>query len=275
MDAAGRRSDAELARLELENELDLWRRAVALSPRGASDRDASVAWFASGLPFPYFNQVLTVGSPVEPADLARAIAILRGRGDPFMVRIRDGDDDPLVPQLLSLGLREDPDERLPGMAVHPIDGPTFDAVRWTPAGLEIRFVEDARGLADHVAVVAAGFGMPLDLVRELFPPEELDVPGIAAFVGYAAGRPVASAFGYTAEGTVGVYNVATVAEVRRLGYGGAMTRRVVADGRERGAAVAILQSSPMGRRLYESLGFREVVSYRAFMDGPAAATDPR
>jgi ribosomal protein S18 acetylase RimI-like enzyme len=260
-------TDAELARLELENELELWTRSVALAPRGDSGRDGSVAWFASGLPVASFNQVLTVGTTIDPASLDRAVATLRSRTDPFEVRIRAGIDDALIPQLERLGLREDPDEGIPGMAAHPIDDIADDRHAGAdPPGLEIRKVDDDRGHEDHQTVVAEGFGMPIALVRALLPLAGRTIPGIALFVGYADGRAAATALGFTAGSTVGVYNVATLADARRLGYGGAMTRRVIADGRARGATVAILQSSAMGRRLYESIGFREVVAYRAFIE---------
>ena len=68
-------------------------------------------------------------------------------------------------------------------------------------------------------------------------------------------------------GTVGVYNVATVEDARRRGYGAAVTRRAIADGVTRGATVAILQSSDMGRPVYAAMGFREVLAFRVFVDG--------
>jgi ribosomal protein S18 acetylase RimI-like enzyme len=251
-----------LARLDLENELDLWARAVAVLPGGESGRDASVAWFVSGLPFPYFNQVLTIGDAIEPGSLEGAVATVRARQVPFLVRIRAGVDDAVVPRLLALGLLEDPDEAVPAMALSrsrptSVPMPTRGPTAWRSG----RSTGPARR---PPAVVADGFGMPEELARQLFA-AELDVPGIAAFTGWLDGRAVASAFGYTAGGTVGVYNVATVQDARRRGFGGALTRRAIADGVERGATVAILQTSRMGRRLYESLGFREIVVFRAFV----------
>jgi predicted acetyltransferase len=64
--------------------------------------------------------------------------------------------------------------------------------------------------------------------------------------------------------TIGVYSIATIPSARRHGYGAAMTARVVADGARDGCDVAILQASPMGRPIYERLGFRTVVTYDAF-----------
>jgi predicted acetyltransferase len=63
-----------------------------------------------------------------------------------------------------------------------------------------------------------------------------------------------------------VYNIATVEGARRRGYGTAMTVRVALDGRAAGCDVAALQASEMGRPIYERLGYRTVVRYRAFAD---------
>lgn len=263
-----RPTTAELARLELENELGLWAGALELYPGAASGQDDAVAWFATGLPAAFFNQVLAIGQRPDPGSLEQAIAAIRARGVPFHVRLRAGVDDELAPRLVELGFREDQDESIPGMAAWPIAGglPGPAARDVLPGDLEIRRVDGEASYDEHLGVVADGFGMPLDLARRLLPPESLDRPGLAAFTGYRDGRPVSTSFGYTAADTVGVYNVATLFEARRRGYGAAMTRRAVDDGRERGATVAILQSSAMGRRLYESLGFEEVVWYRAFLE---------
>ena len=61
--------------------------------------------------------------------------------------------------------------------------------------------------------------------------------------------------------------LATAGAFRRRGFGAAATRAVLRDGAERGASVAILQTSPLGHRVYEALGFREVVRYRVFLAG--------
>lgn len=264
MDVPTTPTDADLARRDLENEIELWSTAVALSPEGGSGREGDAAWFASGLPIPFFNQVLATGDGPDPAALARAIEAIRSRGVPFLVRLRAGIDDDVVGALAGMGFREDLTEAFPAMALHPI--PDAMASAPGPSDLDIREAVDEASLEDHVAVVSAGFGMPIDMARRLVPVEELTIPGFAPFVGYVGARPVATSLGYTASGTVGVYNVATVEDVRRRGYGAAVTRRAIADGVARGATVAILQSSDMGRPVYAGLGFREVLEFRVFVD---------
>ena len=261
-------TSADLARLDLANEVELWSTGVSYAPEGGSGREGDVAWFASGLPVAFFNQVVATGDATDLAALARAVDAIRARGVPFHVRVRSGVDDAIVPALADLGLREDPDEAYPAMALHPI--PADVAPADGPGDLDIRMVADAAGLEDHLAVVSGGFGLPIEFARQIVPLEEVTLPGFGLFVGYLGDRPVATSLGFTSEGTVGVYNVATLDDARRRGYGAAVTRRAVADGAARGATVAILQSSAMGRPVYEAIGFREVLAFRVFVDDQPA-----
>ena len=254
----------DLAERELDNTLQVWETGLALDPAALFERDGSVAWFSSALPIAFLNEVITCGPDPSPATLERGVARLRERGDPFIVRIREGIDDAVVPVVLRLGMREDPEEALPGMALHPIDATRLASP--PPAGLEVRRIEDVDGLADHHLVLADGFGMPLEVARRLIPEGTLGLPTCDIVVGYRDGAPVVTAMAATFDGTVGVYNVATLEGHRRLGYADALTRRAVLDGAARGATVAILQSSPMGQGVYERIGFREVVRYRVFVE---------
>ena len=187
---------------------------------------------------------------------------------PFQVRLRAGIDDGAVPALEALDLHEDPDEAYPALALHPI--PDDVAPATASADLDIRQATDAAGLEDHLAVMSPGFGLPIEIARGLVPIETLGMPGIGLYVGYVDDRPVATSMGYTSGGTIGVYNVATLKDARRRGYGAAVTRHAVAAGATRGATVAILQSSSMGLPVYEKIGFREVLAFRVFVDDAPA-----
>ncbi len=255
--------DARLARLALENEVDLWSHAVAFAPAGGAGRVGNVAWFASGLPLPFFNQVLTTADAADAASIEGCVAQLRARGVPFQVRLRAGLDDALIPPLAALGLDEDPDEAFPAMALHSMPSATA-----APDGLKIRRVVDAAGLNDHIDIVAASFGLPIEIARQFLLIDELSMPGFEMYVGYVNGRAVSSSLGFTANGTVGIYNVGTLREARGLGLGGALTRHAISEGQRQGASVAILQASAMGRHLYETIGFREVLTFRVFAEPP-------
>ena len=73
-----------------------------------------------------------------------------------------------------------------------------------------------------------------------------------------AGRPAATALGCLHDDVLGVYNVATLPDVRRQGLALAATVAILRDGAARGARYAVLESTEEGLPLYRRLGFREV-----------------
>jgi GNAT superfamily N-acetyltransferase len=90
-----------------------------------------------------------------------------------------------------------------------------------------------------------------------------DVP-LYHLLGRLDGRPVATATFLLAAGIVGIYDVSTVPDARRRGIGTAMTVAALQAGRAAGYEVAFLQPSPMGRNLYERLGFRPCYTCGAY-----------
>ncbi len=129
-----------------------------------------------------------------------------------------------------------------------------------PAGFEIRTV-DAPSWEPHVRTVADGFGMPRDLLRELFTPALLDSGVYAGFVLVLDGEVVSTAALIVTDDVAGVYNVATPASWRGRGFGEAVTRAAVAEGARRGCRLATLQASEMGLPIYERMGFRTVTHW--------------
>ena len=88
----------------------------------------------------------------------------------------------------------------------------------------------------------------------------------AVYAAYLEGRPACSGLGLRTGRTIGIYNIATVPWARRRGLGAAVTQRIIDDGAASGCDVAVLQSSEMGRPIYERLGFRKVVDYVGYVD---------
>jgi GNAT superfamily N-acetyltransferase len=257
----------DLVRRNMENEITLWSAGAAVTPGAEAGRDGTIGWFLGDIPVPFFNQAFVLEAPAEEGALRRAVDRLRSHGRPYQVRVRADLDDALLPVIADLGLTEDPEEAYPAMALSPI--PTDVDAAPLPDGLDIQVVSDPATFDDHTAVVAAGFGMPLELVRRFLGLDLLGIPGATLLVGSLDGEPVATAMGFVADGTVGVYNVATVEAARRHGYGAALTRRAIDEGRRHGADVAILQSSTMGRPVYEAIGFRQTAEFRVYVEPPA------
>jgi GNAT superfamily N-acetyltransferase len=78
------------------------------------------------------------------------------------------------------------------------------------------------------------------------------------FAGLMDGRPVGSAGLRVGAGVAGVYNVATPPDQRRRGIGAAMSFAAMRAAHDLGYEIALLGASPLGRGVYERLGFRDV-----------------
>ena len=78
------------------------------------------------------------------------------------------------------------------------------------------------------------------------------------------GVAVATGMLHTACGAAGVYGIAVRKSHRRQGLGRLATLVTVQAGRERGAALALLQATKDGFPVYEEIGFRTVFAFRSW-----------
>ena len=257
--------DATLARLEHQNMLEWLRVAFSQVDGAVIGLEHGVGVFGTGLPAPFFNQVVTDDGATADA-VAAAVAILRtldiprAPGSRFCVVLRADEDDHLRPRMADLGLALD-DDPLPGMALHPIPA---DLVTTVP-GLEIRRVEDDEALRDHAMVAGHGFEVPESVAIRFIGDKLWSLDGARVYTGYADGRPVSSGFSVQTGETLGIFTIATERDARGRGFGAAMTGRLIADGAETGCTVAVLQASAMGRPIYERIGFRLVQQYEIYV----------
>jgi hypothetical protein len=156
-------------------------------------------------------------------------------------------------------------ERRPGMLMAPIAG---EAER--VPGLEIREVDDERGLADFIATSAAGFGGNADLFARMYTPVLVAAPDLTLYVGYLGAEPVATAVRGSRRRIAGIGGVSTIPAARRRGIGAAITLRAALDGLAEGCIASFLQASEMGYRVYERMGYRHVVDFHVW-SAPGAA----
>ena len=254
-----------LAVLEHENWIAYLTGVVACSPRAAVTRAGGSVAILTDLPFDWFNQVLIERDGATPAGVLAGVDEARKRGNPFVVRLREGADDAFVATLTRAGLvAKERDPTTPGMAAFPIDPDAISAR--APGELRIRRVTDDAGIDAHRLVATAGFGTRPEVAAGTACHDLLDRPGCVIYVGYADSEPVVSGLGWRTGRAIGVYSIATIASARRRGFGAAMTARIMSDGVAAGCDVAVLQASELGRPIYERLGFRTVVTYRTYGD---------
>jgi ribosomal protein S18 acetylase RimI-like enzyme len=175
----------------------------------------------------------------------------------------------LEERLGRLGLAVNPDDPVAPAMVAELDGlPDPVAIR----GVDIEVANSGDAAFDAALVSGAGFGMPAAMATDMAAVfrrlgERPDGPG-RYFVARLDGRPVAAAISVLDDDAVGIYNVATVPEARGRGIGGAITLAALLDGRRRGATLGVLEASPMGRPVYERLGFRDVGDTRVLVRRP-------
>jgi GNAT superfamily N-acetyltransferase len=114
----------------------------------------------------------------------------------------------------------------------------------------------------------AGFGpRVLDQLRFLRTRELGEV-----FVADADGRPVGASACIAFKGTGWIGAVGVVPEARNRGFGGALTEAAVEWLHQAGAARILLQATPLGRPVYERLGFVAEGEY-VMLSGPALPGD--
>jgi GNAT superfamily N-acetyltransferase len=78
----------------------------------------------------------------------------------------------------------------------------------------------------------------------------------AGLIAEVDGEPACTGVSIVADDWVGVFIVGTIPAYRRGGLGAALTAKLITDAIARhGVGQALLQSSAMGQRVYESLGF--------------------
>ncbi len=190
--------------------------------------------------------------------LEDALAEAEELGAPFAVTVRAGRTPAVEEAARQLGFTSE--ERVPGMVAGPDDlgdPPVRD--------IHVIRVETADGLAQALSVAATSFGVPAEIPAAMYGLEVAELEGFHYYLGRVGERDVATAAGFTIEGTVGIFNVATLPADRGRGYGAAITARAARDGFDSGADLAGLQSSLMGESMYSGLGFREVETYTLFM----------
>ena len=206
---------------------------------------------------PWHNMVM-VHAPLDPEVLLAAVRDLYGDGRPFSIWTRSHADGELETALRARGFTDL--VPMPDMVLFGDPG-----TRCEPPGLEIRPVAVDADRLDFIAVARSAYqvyGIEPELYDDTFASlESLAAPHIQGFVGRVDGEPVAVAAVYVTHGVAGINWVGTLPERARRRYAEAVTWAAIREGFRRGAALASLQPTQMGRPVYERMGFIAVAEY--------------
>ncbi len=208
---------------------------------------------------PWFNGVLALQLPSDEyrQHIEHAITYFKSHGVSTFTWWLDP-DLPIADwqrYLLPYGFRYD--HNTPGMAV---DLQMLREDTGAPSTLKIVPVENQADLKTWAHVFINGYELPaaweeafLDLMTGI----GLDQP-VRNYLGYLDGEPVATSNLFLAAGVAGIQCVATLPKARGRGIGAALTLAPLLEARVMGYRAGILQSSDMGFKVYQRLGFQKL-----------------
>jgi GNAT superfamily N-acetyltransferase len=137
-----------------------------------------------------------------------------------------------------------------------------------PPGAELREVTRPEQAAEYWQIAAASYislGFPPEVFGGYSNHAGLLAENVAAFIAYRDDEPVSIAMTILSHGVAGIYWVGSLEQARGKGLGRAVTAAATNAGFELGADVASLQASPMGKPIYEAMGYEAVFDYRLLM----------
>jgi GNAT superfamily N-acetyltransferase len=227
--------------------------------------EPELLWFLSGLPFHLANGIVRTHFPSHTGEetFEERLKQLTAYRVPMAWLIGPSTHP------ADLGKRLDRHgwklEAAPGMAV---DLRSLDEHLSLPSNLTIERVSDGEMLKTWLRIMTVGSEIPeegLTLLLDVVTNHGFrDDAAVHYYLGRLGNQPVATSLLYLGGGVAGIYNVATLPEVRRQGIGRALTIAPLLEARTWGYRIGTLQSTPMGHNLYRRLGFREYCTFHAY-----------
>ncbi len=213
------------------------------------------------------NAAFRTDDGVEGAEVvarAREFFAERGRGFSLWVRGEEAEDTDLAAAASAAGLQQV--YAMPEMILERRP----EAVAPAP-GVELRRLDSGEDAPTYWRIAATSYadiGFPPEIFEHYDGREGLLADNVVAFIAELDGEPVGIAMTIVSGGVAGIYWVGNLKQARGRGIGRAVTAAVTNAGFDLGADLASLQASPMGRSIYEAMGFRPLFDYRLLMSPP-------
>jgi len=222
-------------------------------PGGWYERHSGAVAAVSAVAARPLNRV--IGETIEPDVDAVAVFAARTEADdlPYLVETRPGAEG-LAQWCRSRGFTDVATVPLMTCATAALTAPRSVGVTWRRLG--------ADDMDAHIAVAIPGYEMPPGGLAGFERSTLLAQHFGAGLIAEVDGESACTGISLVADDWVGVFIVGTVPAYRRRGLGAALTAKLVTDAVARnGVRQALLQSSAMGKRVYESLGFATVETW--------------
>lgn len=218
---------------------------------GRREVRGSLALTAAGGRGPDFNYAAVFGA-WAPDALFRAAAAFLGPDERYSLIVEAETSHVVEAELACRGWTLDEEE--PALALPAVPDP----LPAPPSKLTIRRVGSETELA-HFRAISGGGDRWLPSVNAA------TAPGVAVFVGYVAGQPVATSRVARHAHVGDITGVVTRPDLRRRGYGTAMTWTAVAAAVEMGCAAFVLTATELGYPVYRKMGFVPVCTLRTYL----------
>lgn len=137
-----------------------------------------------------------------------------------------------------------------------------------PPRAELRKLTEIEQASDFWRVAIASYsdiGFPPEVFAGYTNHAGLLAENVAAFIALFDGEPVSISMTMVSHGVAGIYWVGSLEQARGKGIGQAVTVAATNAGFDLGADVASLQASPMGKPIYEAMGYETAFDYRMFL----------
>jgi GNAT superfamily N-acetyltransferase len=224
----------------------------------SSEQHSAFRW-RTAIPHPWYNGILSSKAPTrnESQNIQTTLAYFQEcKVDGFTWWLEPGlKPAAWMETLKSFGFGYT--DETPGMA---IDLSSLPRNLQHSSQLLYRVVHDQETLSEWTHTFILGYQLPTEIeipFNELLGSLGFELP-FRHYIGYLYGKPVATSTLFLGAGVAGVYNVATIPEARGQGIGAALTLYPCQQALNLGYRAGVLQSSEMGYRVYERLGFHTV-----------------
>ncbi len=238
----------------------------ALADGGRRKELPGALFMQTAIPHCLFNSVILTGRDQAAIDeaLELSAACRKIVGVPVLWRVSvAADNEDLRARLEAAGLQRGAPQ--PAMMADQ----SVVALREPVRGLVIETADGAEARRRWGQLAIAAFELeetlqaPMGDCEATSPSEMFEAQ--PRFTGYLDGEAVAVSSLVMTDGMAGIYAVATLPHARKRGIGTAMTVHALSEGKRRGADIAVLQATDMGRPVYEKIGFRKIFDYQNYL----------
>lgn len=234
--------------------------AKMMGPLCTIAEEDSVLFISMGLEHPRFNPVVVVLPPRNPARVIERARDFYGRlKKPWELEVLGTWAPEVIAEARRAGLELVSEN--PGLVLSPLG-----ALGHGPPELDVREVRDADTLREFNDVIASGFGIDRSKTSAFDDVESLRALGIERYLGYVGNTAVVTGMRVSAMRMAAVFNVVTLPEYRRRGYGDWLTRLSALEGAEEGCVASCLESTVAGYSMYLKLGYEHVFNFYSFRE---------